>query len=134
MSKETNLFEVASRKKLRFDTVRGQLTVEQLWDLPLTGANSLDTVAVVLDTAIRNAPPRSFVTGASSAADTVLSLQFEVVKHIIDVRLAERDSKVEEAEKESKRRLLRDAIAQREVEELLNGDVDSLKAQLKALG
>lgn len=30
-----NIFEQAVRQKLRFQTVRGLLTVEQLWDLPL---------------------------------------------------------------------------------------------------
>ena len=31
-----NIFERASRRKLRFDTVVGLLATEQLWELPLT--------------------------------------------------------------------------------------------------
>ena len=99
MTKEFNIFELASREKLRFNTGRLQVTVEQLWELPLTGANSLDTLAVELDAAIRNTAPRSFVTNSATAADKTLQLQFDIVKHVIDVRVAERKAKAEKAEK-----------------------------------
>ena len=100
MTKEVNIFELASREKLRFNTGRLQVTVEQLWELPLTGANSLDTLAVELDAAIRNTAPRSFVTNSATAADKTLQLQFDIVKHVIDVRVAERKAKAEKAEKD----------------------------------
>ena len=46
-----NLFEIASRNKLRVPTTKGDLTVEQLWDLPLKSANglSLDSIAIALN-------------------------------------------------------------------------------------
>ena len=133
MTKEVNIFELASREKLRFNTGRLQVTVEQLWELPLTGANSLDTLAVELDAAIRNTAPRSFVTNSATAADKTLQLQFDIVKHVIDVRVAERKAKAEKAEKASQRKLLREAIAAKEHEELLSSDTAALKAKLAAL-
>ena len=133
MTKEVNIFELASREKLRFNTGRLQVTVEQLWELPLTGANSLDTLAVELDAAIRNTAPRSFVTNSATAADKTLQLQFDIVKHVIDVRVAERKAKAEKAEKASQRKLLHEAIAAKEHEELLSGDTAALKAKLAAL-
>ena len=44
---DINIFEQASRAKLRFDSVKGQLVTEQLWDLPLQSKTNfdLDTVA-----------------------------------------------------------------------------------------
>ena len=39
-----NLFEKATRKAFRFPTVKGEITVEQLWQLPLLarGINTYD--------------------------------------------------------------------------------------------
>lgn len=133
MTKQVNIFEVASREKLRFNTGRVVVTTEQLWELPLTGANSLDSIAVELDTLIRNTAPRSFVTNTTTGADKTLQLQFDIVKHVINVRLEERQAKAEKAEKASQRKLLKEAIAAQEHAELLSGDTATLKAKLAAL-
>jgi len=37
-----NLFEIATRNKFRFASVKGELNVEQLWELKLTERNSFD--------------------------------------------------------------------------------------------
>ena len=41
------MFEKATRLKLRFETVRGYVTTEDLWDIPLSAVNGfcLDTIA-----------------------------------------------------------------------------------------
>ena len=43
----SNIFELATRKALRFGTERGPVTVEQLWQMPLQSKNlfDLDNVA-----------------------------------------------------------------------------------------
>ena len=48
----SEIFMKATQKKLRFDSTQGLLTVEDLWDLPLTGTNkkaNLDDIAIGLD-------------------------------------------------------------------------------------
>ena len=51
----SNLFEVAARKKYRFDSQKGLLSVEELWDLPLqsTKSVSLDSIAIALNKEIK---------------------------------------------------------------------------------
>lgn len=129
-----NIFEKASRQKLRFASQRGDLTVEQLWDLPLTSQNaaSLDSIAVALDTEIRNTAPRSFVS-TTTTGNTVLELKLDIVKHIIEVRIEENKRKAEQAEKAQQRKLLDDQIATKENEQLLSGSLEELKAKRAAL-
>lgn len=133
MSKDINLFEQASRLKLRFESSRGLLTVEELWVIPLTGqTGSLDAIAVALNDAVQNSGNKSFVKKVSTT-DQELALKFEIVKYIIDVRVTEQEQAVEKAQKASQRRLLREAIANKENEALLNADVDTLKKRLAEL-
>lgn len=127
-----NIFEKAARQKLRFNTSRGPLTVEQLWDLPLRGDLSLDSIAVGLDKEVRSEAPRSFVDSASTG-NVLLELKFDIVKHIIEVRMEENKRKTEQAEKAQQRKLLDDQIATKENEQLLSGSLEELKAKRAAL-
>ena len=47
---EMNIFEEATRSKLRFDSLAGKLSVEQIWDLPLKEkkgvVDNLDRIAI----------------------------------------------------------------------------------------
>ena len=63
-----NTYREASRAKLRFQSPRGSLSVEDLWDIPLTGPFSLNEIAVDL----HNKLARQEVTfvKTASAADT----------------------------------------------------------------
>ena len=50
------MFEQAARMKLRFDTPRGALSAEDLWDLPLTSTRglSLNDIAITLHHALKH--------------------------------------------------------------------------------
>ncbi|SMB84266.1 hypothetical protein [Deinococcus hopiensis] len=90
-----NLFEYASRKKLRYDTAKGQLSAEQLWELPLTHDNpavtTLDSVARSVHRELRSVTEESFVQLRKGDREAHLTLKLELVKHIIGVKLAERE-------------------------------------------
>jgi hypothetical protein len=92
----SELFEKASRLKLRFSTDKGSLTVEDLWDLQLTstkGALNLDDLARALHKQVKEtADELSFVKPVESAGNEVLALKFEIVKHVITVKVGERDA------------------------------------------
>ena len=114
------MFEEASRLKLRFDSPKGNLMVEDLWDLPLSGNGpNLDKIAIGLSRQLKEENTESFIV-TSKKANTTLQLKFDVVKHIIDVRLAENEAaKVKAETRAKKERIL--AIIDRKQNEVLEG-------------
>lgn len=131
------MFEQATRQKLRFDTPRGQISVEDLWDLPLTsgaGKPNLDDIAKAAHRELRSsAETESFVTPASTAGSELLQLKFDVVKHVIDVRVAERNAAAEAAKRrETKQRIL-EIVAMKEDESLRGKSLEELKAMAEAM-
>lgn len=132
-----NIFETASRRKVRFATAKGALTVEDLWDLPLTsetGKANLDDIARTLYKELRDSDDNvSFVTKKSEGADTDAYLKFDVVRHIIDVRLAENSAALKaKANAEHKQRLLA-IIDKKQDEALQSKSIDELRAEIAAL-
>lgn len=129
------MFEQAIRMKLRFTTSQGQLTVEDLWDLPLTSTTNkanLDAIAVGLYAELNSNRNISFVNNGSTG-DQTLQLKFDIVKHIIDVRKAENASAVEaRARKDQKQRLL-ELINQKENESLAGKSIDELRKMVEGL-
>lgn len=135
MTTETvNVFEQASRQKLRFDTPIGKLPVEDLWDLPLTHANAtrvtLDTIAVALHKKLEGTG-ESFVKNAKK--DAVVQLQFDVVISIIETRQAEIKAKTKAKQVESEIAKISDAIAKKQDAALEGMSVEALEARLREL-
>lgn len=130
-------FEKASRLKLRFDTPRGQLTVEDLWDLPLTSTTNkpnLDEVAKSLHRELRaTAEATSFVTPAAPSHTDTLQLGFDIVKHVIDVRIAERDKALEATKRRETKQKILEIVAAKEDESLRGKSLEELKAMAEAM-
>ena len=129
------MFDKAFRQKLRFESLMGQLSVEDLWDLPLTarsGKANLDDIAKDLHHQLKNGDDISFVI-QSKKSDETIQLKFDIVKHIIDVRLAEQSAaETLRSNKEKKQQLLA-IIAQKENEGLMNTSLDELKKMAESL-
>ena len=129
------MFEKASRLKLRFDTNKGMLSVEDLWDLPLMSATNkvnLDDIARSLHRQLKNDDDVSFVN-LDRKSDKIVQLKFDVVKYIIEVRLAEADAaKITRENREKKDRLLQ-LIAERQDDDLKNMPLDELKRMVAEL-
>lgn len=127
-----NMFEDASRLKLRFETERGNVTVEDLWDLPLTSRNNvcLDSVAKSVSRKIKNSEEESFVE-KKTATNALLDLAFEIVKRIIEVRLIERDAKKLAVTTKARKEKLLSVIASKEDTALENLEIDDLKKMLE---
>lgn len=128
MTTETkNIFEQATRRKLRFDTRIGSLSAEELWDLPLSSDRNkpnLDEIAIDLNRALKGTE-ESFVSSAKK--DAVLQLKFDIVKHIIDTRVQEKDAKTAEVQRTTQINKIDELIAAKETEKLANLSVEELQ-------
>ncbi|MFN8575244.1 MAG: hypothetical protein U0354_00155 [Candidatus Sericytochromatia bacterium] len=128
------MFEKASRLKLRYETSKGKLSVEDLWDLPLISNSGLhlDSIAKDLYLQLKSGVDVSFVI-KEKKSDEIIQLKFDIVKHIIDVKLAEKEQAEQiKLNKERKQQILA-VIAQKENEQLLGNSLEDLKKMAESL-
>lgn len=124
-----NNFEKAIRLRLRFETSRGNLNVEDLWRLPLA---ELDKLAIVLNKQLKESSEESFIK-AKSKDNKLLELRFDIVKHIIETLLSEDEEKKKAADKRAKREQLLELIAKKKNQELEGKSLEELEAELTKL-
>ena len=100
------MFEKATRMKLRFQSNKGLLSVEDLWDLPLTSTkgDSLDTLAIKYNKEIKETEELSFVEEVRK--DSPARLMLDILKHIIGVKLNEKKQREKDAENKKERERL----------------------------
>ena len=128
-----DIFEQATRRGLRFDSSKGVLTVEDLWNLPLTSETktNLDEIAINLNNKLKGSSV-SFVSQAQKVSDDDV-LRFELVKHIIEVRVAERDAAQLAEARRQQRAALQELISRKEAEALGEKSLDELRELLSQL-
>lgn len=129
-----NMFEQTTRNKLRFESAKGPLTVEQVWDAPLTSRNgfSLDDIAKQAKRELDALSEESFVEQVSPLK-SVAVLKLEVVKHIISVKLAEKEAASKRAERAELRRQLTEALAEKQSDAIKNMSPEEIRKRLKEL-
>jgi hypothetical protein len=131
-----NIFERASRAKLRFASDVGELTTEQLWDLPLIGKGGrpdLDTVARTVNTELKSIVEGSFVETTPDPRKTELELKLEVVKHIIASKIAAQEIAKKAAETAERKRKLLSALANKEEQTLAGMSKEEIEAEIAKL-
>jgi len=106
-----------------------QMNVEDLWDLSLP---SLDIIAKTLNKEVKEEGEESFIKTRTNANKT-LELKFEIVKHIIKVKMEEAEAKKTAEEKKAKKELIMNLIAEKQVEGLKNKSVEELLKEVEAL-
>lgn len=129
------MFAFATKKKIRFETSKGLFSVEDLWDLPLTSDNgrpNLDDIAKGIYKAMKEGEEVSFVksNAASNAAFNVLKTKFDIVKYIIDVKLAEAEAAKKAKETKARNQRILELIAQKKDEALASKSEEELLAML----
>ena len=125
----SEMFETAVRNKFRFPYKR-MISVEELYDLPLT---ALDNVFKTLNAEAKKSEEESLLN-TKSKADEELALKIDIVKHIVSVKLKEKEDRENaKAKKEMKQRLL-EIKAKREdaaLENMSDEDLNKMLAELE---
>ena len=123
------LFELATRKKLRFP-FKGQITVEDLWDLR---PENLDSIYKTLNAENKKEQSEeSLMTKKKQESD--LDIQIEIIRYIFNVKLQEAYERMQEKERADQRKRLMAIYAQKENEEIARMSKEDIKKMIDALG
>lgn len=128
-----SIFEEATRRHVKFDSVIGKITSEDLWDLPLkaTRGPSLYPIATALHGELKRDIP-DFLDDAERP-DSETQLKFDVVKFVIESKKAEARAATELREKAEKRQQIMALIAEKQTGELKEKSIDELRNLLASL-
>jgi hypothetical protein len=135
MTAQNILFIAATKAAIRFPTNKGELSTEQLWDLPLQSKSGfdLDTVAKTVNAALRSVTEESFVSTTTSPAKSLLELKLDVVKFIIADKIAENEANRRKADNAAQRAKLIGILGDKQDEALKSLSPEELRAQIAAL-
>lgn len=123
-----NIFGYATRNKVRF-SFRGLISVEDLWDLSLT---NLDSIYKELNKQSKQSEEESLLN-IKTQEDELLNVQIEIVKHIVSVKLAEKEAREKASAKKAQKQKIMSIIAAKQDEALQNSSIDDLKKMLDEL-
>jgi hypothetical protein len=125
------MFEIAARDKYRFETSRGEIMVEDLYDLPLktkrTNSISLDAIARNLYIGIKEEDEISFVDSVPNTARIEMENKLEIVKYIIKMKKEELAEKQRRIEAKGKNDLIDKIIIEKEQDSLKELSIEDLK-------
>lgn len=130
-----DLFSFATRTKLRFASPKGELTTEQLWDVPLRSRDdfNLNTIAKTANKALKDATEESFVQPVRSALQVSLEVRLEVVKHIIEAKIKDEEKVKKRAENKAERETLLAILAEKQAGKLSALTEEEIKKRIEAL-
>ena len=127
------MFEKASKLKLRFNSIRGFITVEDLWDLPLVDNKtdfSLNRVAQVLNRELKLVEEESFVK-PHTTENTTQALALDIVKRVIEVKLKNIETADKKAATIARKGKIMEILASKEDDSLREKSADELMEMLK---
>lgn len=125
-----SVFEKATRTKMRVQTDRGNLGVEDLWDLSLTALNK---VAKRLNKELKQNAEEDFLEEASSE-DIATKLKFDVVIYILTVKKEEKKAKAEASTKRAEKERLMTILERKQHEADEELSEEELKKKIAELG
>jgi len=122
------LFETAVRTKMRFP-FRGLVSVEDLYDLSV---ENLDTVFKTLNSQVKRVKEESLLD-RQTQEDKVLTMQIEIVKYIVKVKLEEQESRLKAQDQRAKQQKILGILSSKQDEALQNKSIEELTKMLDEL-
>lgn len=131
----SDIYKYAAQNALRFPSIKGELTVEQLFELPLTSKTGfdLDNIARGISVKLKALGEESFVTTEPNPQRVPTGIALEIVKDVIGIKQAENAARLVRQHRAEERRKILDALATRQDQALSEASVDELEAKLKVL-
>lgn len=123
-----NLFELATRKKFRFSSTKGELSVEDLWDL---SENDLDNVYKNLNRQQVKSNEESLLDDVK--ADSDIDVAIEIVRHIFNTKCKEAEERKNRANKAALRNKYINALARKEDAEIEDMSKEELQAMIDSI-
>lgn len=123
-----NIFEYATRNKLRF-MYKGNISVEDLWDL---SAETLDKIYQGLNKQKKYEHQDSLLQDKQTE-DKVLSVQIEIIKHIVNTKLKEQEVFKKAQDNKKKKQKLMAILSRKQDIELENTSIEELQKMIDEL-
>jgi len=128
MNINMNMFELASRMKLRFP-YKGVVSVEDLWDLSV---QELDRLYKGVNAKLK-AEKEDSLLGPKEKSATDLELQVAIIRHIVDVKLNEMAIRKAEVERAGKKQKILAIMSEKQDMDLKAKSLDELTKMLEDL-
>lgn len=127
-----NIFEQATRKKLRFALNGGAETIstEELWDLKLT---DLDKIAQTINKKLKEEKGEESFIGKKKRVNSGLSLKLDVLKSLIETKMEEEEKAKTKTANKAQIELLENLLEKKELNKLEGMSVSAIKKQLESL-
>ena len=129
------IFKKASKKKLRFNTNRGVLSVENLWDLPKDEIRQLVIKAredAKKSSGEVNDSELSFLDSPAKVKATDDELRFEILKDIYLTKKSAEEKAQKKAEAKANNKKLLEIIARKQDEALEKKSIKDLEKMLES--
>ena len=123
------MFEKASRLKLRFETSKGFLSTEDLWDLSLV---SLDNIYRVVNKKIKDMQEDSLLAIRTKDEDE-LRLKIEIISHIVKVKQEEATAFKQRQVRRAELELLKSLKEEKQVAALKDMSLEDLDKRIEEL-
>lgn len=125
----------ALREKARFQSSKGLLSIEQLWDVPLRSRDGFDLNAIAkgINSELKAASEENFVDVTKNAAKDRNSTLMEIVKYVIDTKLEEEQAAKDRAARLAERNRLLEALSKKQDAAIDNLSEAAIKRRIEAL-